>query len=602
MRALHTLDIAIVAGYFGALLFFGRRSSQRIRNEESFFLAGRRLSKLYQFFLNFGNSTDANTAVSTVSLVYRHGIAGIWLSLHMIFINPYYWFMSLWFRRVRLITMADLFQDRFGGQRLARLYALFQIGVGIVLIGFGNFTAYKITAAFAPGLAPLTFYLVYVSLIGAYLVMGGMAGTALSEAFQGTLIVAFSAMLVPAGIARLGGWGALHTHVAAPAFALFGTGRESPFTSSSVLAILFVSVIQINANLGNMSVHGSARNEAAARFGAVSGTYGKRLMIMLWGFVGLIALGLFRGPEQLADPDAAWGMLSRQLFGPGLLGLMLAGTFAASTSAIAVKSLAVSALFTRNLYAGFSAGGSGRSGVAAGRLGIVAVLAASIAAALAMENVVEVMKFILTINLSFGAAVLLLFFWRRLTAPAVWWCVLLSILTMVVIPYGARWLPVPPTASAYFDAAGSPDSAHPGSPPARRGRFNFEAWALSRVGPDLAKASASQRLTLQMLCDGIFPFAVLIVASLLTRPPPRELTDQFFGKMKTPVGATPELEAAAVAATLRDPLRFDHRKLFPGTAWEFTRWDRIDLLGFTACCGVTATLIAAFWLCLRLLA
>ena len=63
-------------------------------------------------------------------------------------------------------------------------------------------------------------------------------------------------------------------------------------------------------------------------FGAAGGTFAKRLLTIMWAFCGLIALALFQGPTALADPDAAWGALSLQLLGPGLLGLMLVGLLA----------------------------------------------------------------------------------------------------------------------------------------------------------------------------------------------------------------------------------------------------------------------------------
>src|SRR5213076_2080473 len=86
----------------------------------------------------------------------------------------------------------------------------------------------------------------------------------------------------------------------------------------------------------------------------------------------------------------------------------------------------------------------------------------------------------------------------------------------------------------------------PSSPIEGRGRFNFECWALSRVGLDPAKLTPSGRETAQFLFDSFLPFAVLFVVSRFTRPAAREIVDQFYGKMKTPVGATPELEAAAM--------------------------------------------------------
>jgi hypothetical protein len=48
--------------------------------------------------------------------------------------------------------------------------------------------------------------------------------------------------------------------------------------------------LQVNGIVGNTGISGSARDEFAARFGAVAGTFTKRLMMILWTFAGLIAV------------------------------------------------------------------------------------------------------------------------------------------------------------------------------------------------------------------------------------------------------------------------------------------------------------------------
>ncbi len=130
------------------ILYMGRRASESTSGQEGFYLADRKLGTVYQMFLNFGNATDANSAIGTASLVYQKGASGVWLSLQTLFLNPYYWFMNPWFRRVRLITVGDLFEDRFGSRKLASLYAVFQMIVAIVVvIGFSNFVGYKVSSS-----------------------------------------------------------------------------------------------------------------------------------------------------------------------------------------------------------------------------------------------------------------------------------------------------------------------------------------------------------------------------------------------------------------------------------------------------------------------
>src|SRR5688572_24860265 len=122
MSSLHVLDYAIIAAYFATLFVIGKIASHTAGTGDGFFLAGRKLGKIYQFFLNFGNSVAANDAGSTASLVYQQGISGVWAGFQMIFINPYYWFLFPWYRRVRLTTTADIFLDRLGSPRLALFY------------------------------------------------------------------------------------------------------------------------------------------------------------------------------------------------------------------------------------------------------------------------------------------------------------------------------------------------------------------------------------------------------------------------------------------------------------------------------------------------
>ena len=62
--SLHPLDLFIVILYLAAVVYIGKRASKGNNSEDGFFLAGRKLGKLYQFFLNFGNATEPQGAVT----------------------------------------------------------------------------------------------------------------------------------------------------------------------------------------------------------------------------------------------------------------------------------------------------------------------------------------------------------------------------------------------------------------------------------------------------------------------------------------------------------------------------------------------------------
>jgi len=141
---------------------------------------------------------------------------------------------------------------------------------------------------------------------------------------------------------------------------------------------------------------------------------------------------------------------------------------------------------------------------------------------------------------------------------------------------------------------GDPASALEG-----RGRFSLECYLLGKVGLDVAKLAPQGREAATFYFDGLFPFMVLLLVSYLTRPTDKARVDQFYGKMKTPVGDTPELEAAAMAETRRNPGRFDHTKLVRDSTWEFCKWDRVDTIGFLICCAVSGAIIGIFVLLLK---
>jgi SSS family solute:Na+ symporter len=379
--------------------------------------------------------------------------------------------------------------------------------------------------------------------------------------------------------------------------------------------IFLISIVQIHGIIGNMSVSGSAKNEFAARFGAVSGTYAKRVMIIMWAFCGLIAIALYQGAGQLSDPDSTWGTMALQLLRPGFLGLMMAGLLAANMSTIASQTMAVSALFTRNIWQYFRPETTDSGQVGVGRWAIVVILSVGVYAAAKMDDVYSVVQLLLTINVPFGASVMLIYFWRKLTAAAVWSAVILSACLNIIFPsliapnidaitrspaltqqveQDGRSMPV------FFESVVRVNPADPTSEVVGGKRFHLELWVLDGVGFDVAGLTASGRNAARFLYAGIFPFIVLILVSWFTRPPDRARTDLFFGKMKTPVGSTPELEISAMAETARNPHRYDHTKLFGiNSAWEFGKWDKVDTIGFVACLAVSGGILAGFWILLR---
>lgn len=692
---LHWIDALIVALFIITVLGIGYALSHGVKGQGDFFLAGRSLGKWFQFFLSFGTMTDPGQATTASSSVYRQGASGVWIVMIPLFLTPYYWFSTVWFRRVRLTTVADLFHDRFGGRFLATLYAVTTILMAVVGIAGGHVVAFKTLQPlmvkdvaihtvveqqqvaqhhefvdlrkqrswaraiepaaeeryaqlkeyydrgdlqpYATYLRPIPFYLLSTALAAVFVMLGGLKASVMVEAVQALLLIVLSFILIPFGIAKLGGFTELHAKVPEVMFNLFGGGAASEYTWYSIGALLFVQFVGILGSQANMTIAGSARNELAARVGAVTGGFGKRFITIAWAYCGLIAVALFG--MHLSDPDQAWGLLTRELLPVGLVGVMVIGILGGILTSLGSQSVVLSGLVVKNLYEPLFPGKSDRHYMAVARLTVPAVLGAGVALALFFDSAVALLKFAIALLVIWGAPITMLFIWRRVTEIAVKVQVLATLAFVALIPFLVPSIPalaqsdaltvmtrervvtvkvaasledinagraktlgetitkskrVEPVSVYFEEGVARVDPKNPDSPRGGHGLFRTEIYLVSLLGFDVKGFSPAQLMATRFLVDGLFPIILLMVVSLLTRPTDSERLSRFYVRLKTPVAATLEEDAIEVEKSYANPTKFDDRKLFPGTNWEFTKWDRQDGLGFLACCCLVVVVLVVF--------
>lgn len=691
---LHWIDFGILIAYILAVLGVGKFFAHGVKDQRDYFLGGRSLGKWFQFFLSFGNMTDPGQATTTSSSVYRQGAGGAWLALITLFLTPYYWFTNVWFRRVRLTTTAELFEDRFGRRFLATLYAITTILMAVVGIAGGNVVAlktlqplmvkdpmiytvaeqqrvadyhefvelrqYRLTGElaeeqearydylkdfydrgelqpFVSYLHPVTFYLVSSALVAVFIMLGGLKASAVVDALQAVLVITISIILIPFGLIKIGGADALHERVPEVMFNLFGGAIGSEYTWYSIGALLFVQLVGIVGSQANMTIAGSAKNELAARLGAVTGGFSKRFVTIAWAYCGLIALALF-GPG-LSDPDQAWGLLTRELLPVGLIGVMIIGILGGKLALLGAQSVVLSGLVVRNLYQPLLPGKSDRHYMVVARLTVPAVLGLGIAVGLYLNSVIAILKFAIVLLVIWGVPITLIFLWRRLTETAVRIQVVATIIFIAVIPAVVPLIPalaqsetltlmtrerevvtqraasatdvtmgaaqvegemirstriVEPVSVYFEEGVVRVDPKDPESPRTGIGLFRVEVLVVALLGFDVAGFTPAQLLTTRYMVDALLPIAILIVASLLTRPTDPVRVARFYARMKTPVADTLDQDAIEVERSYADPTRFDHMKLFPRSNWELTKWNRQDVVGFLCCCALVGVVLLVF--------
>ena len=336
LLGLHPLDVAILLGYLIVIIWIGKRVGAQTRDRAEFFLAGRRLGKFYQFFLNFGTSTNADQAVAVSREIYRQGIGGMWIQFLVLFITPFYWFQTLFFRRVRLTTIGDYFTERFQSPFLGGSFAVFILLVSIIGGGAGFMVAGKTFMAVTPKAEtewtdkerhdvqtfleynelterleedlttdernrweelderrklgqlrslishtnPLVFYAIFAFVVSIYTMLGGFRAAAITDVIQGIFIVLFSLILIPLGLNKIGGFEGLHATVPSYMFDLFGSAALSDYGWYTILAMILANLVSIIAVATGMQTAGSARDENTARFGMIGGMFFKRFIML----------------------------------------------------------------------------------------------------------------------------------------------------------------------------------------------------------------------------------------------------------------------------------------------------------------------------------
>lgn len=139
-------DWIVLAVYFLVILFIGLWSMRKVKDMADFFMGGRRFGAVSMMFFAFGAGTSSEQAVGVVAGTYRVGLAGIWWQFLWLWATPFYWIVAPIMRRMRALTTADFFENRFSPST-ALLYSVYGIAMSIVFIAGGIYATGKMVNA-----------------------------------------------------------------------------------------------------------------------------------------------------------------------------------------------------------------------------------------------------------------------------------------------------------------------------------------------------------------------------------------------------------------------------------------------------------------------
>lgn len=497
MFGLSYLDITIISLYFLVILFIGFRAMLKIKNQEDYFLGGRKFNKLVQVFSAFGQATSADTGPSVTTTTGKNGAAGIWSALMMLFVTPAYWFTGVWYRRMRVLTMGDYFAERFSSTLMGGVYAIFgSVGLMILLsVGYISITktvmimtpksqedltqkerteyqkALRLDELEAANYSTLTagekdelttlraqdpnkrfsyldknaFIWIIAIIVILYAMVGGLEAAFYTDVLQGIFILLLSLLLIPFAIFQInemfgssgimGAFQTLHNQLPEHFFEIFGSLKTMDFTWYYIIAISLIAMFNVMVGANQLVATGSAKNEYTARYGFTFGTYLKRIAIVFWGITALMITLLYA--DAVKDPDLLFGFASYKLLQPlnlGLVGLMIASLTAALMSTADMMMLTTSGLLTHNIYRPFFSKKSERHYVTVGRvLGALVVIGSAIIV-MHSTSILNALKANWEFNAIIAPGFWLGVLWRRTNRKAIWSSMIASFAIFYLIP------------------------------------------------------------------------------------------------------------------------------------------------------------------------
>jgi len=473
--------------YFIGMLIIGWYCRRTAQSPEGYLLGNRKFGTKMMIMHAFGAGTNPSDITGTISKTVSAGASGIWVSWMWMFGTPFYWIIAPVIRRMRCLTMADYFKQRFG-PGAAVLYT-FAAGIAMtiffasVLVGTVRTVQGMMGPDFiaAPGVFDWWFYgilIVTAVTFTLYGYWGGIVAAIRTDMIQGLMIIALSIIALPVALnyQNLGGLsgvrsilkstsgaelettapkdasdagvqGATASNAPTNTYSQYNKNYLNLFDPKGGFSFGMVILLCISAPLTALalphlvSVCGAGQTEWQGRMGITCGNILKRTCTIGWSVLGLCWLAYLIKTRSEIHPDAAFGDSIRALLPPVLQGVMLACVMAAAMSSGDAVQVTVAGLFTQSLYRTYiNPDADQNQQLRVTKItGIFIIFFSLVLAILMKESFVASIVAYFRILSFVGTTVAMGILWRRMNTVGVFCCILPAIAVYVAIQLNKQY-------------------------------------------------------------------------------------------------------------------------------------------------------------------
>ena len=442
------LDITIwvvLLVYFWGMLALGWWSKRGAGDQEGYLLGNRRFGSFMMIMHSFGAGTHPGAPAGVISKTVSSGASGIWVSWMWMFGTPFYWLIAPIIRRMRVLTMADYFEERFG-----RVASLLYVSVAVVGMTVMLASVLLATTRTVQGIMGKTgtdeseawFFGILIAITVVFVIYsywGGIVAAIRTDMIQGLMIIALSFIAIPAALQmeQVGGLDGVRRTLTESSPTYLRLFDAQQFNWTTVLLLSINAPLSMLAMPHLMSVCGAGRTEWEGRVGFTYGNVLKRLCTIGWCVLGLCWLAYLIKSKAEIHPDAAFGDSIRMLLSPLPQGVMLACVMAAAMSSGDAVQVTLGGLISQNIYRVYIRRGAREDQLlrVTRHSGLVVALAATVIAVLMRSSVVKAILDYLNILGLIGISVAMGIVWRRMNTSGVVVSATLAVVVFVVTRY-----------------------------------------------------------------------------------------------------------------------------------------------------------------------
>ena len=376
-----------VAMYMIGMLGIGYYASRKTQTVTDFMVAGRGLSLPLCSMTVMATWFGGAMMLGGAGAAFDDGMLGViadpWggaLALLLIAM-----FFARVFRRLKVITVADFMEQRFGRAASVAITVATIISnvmwVAGMLVAFG--TIFEVLTA----IPVETGIVVGAVIVFAYTMLGGMWAVALTDFVQMTIIMIGLVVLLVVVLIDVGGWGAISFRLPAGTFNMLPTENSYEHWLNYLRAWTIIGLVDISAQTLFQRAS-AAKTDRIAQQAFYIGGAGYLLFGMIPVFLGIIGSVTIPG---IANSEFIIPELAKAHLHPVAIAIFVGAMLAAIMSSADSALLGASSVLAKNVLPWMKPDASPRLTLIAARLGILLFGAVAIVVALRIQVIFDLM-------------------------------------------------------------------------------------------------------------------------------------------------------------------------------------------------------------------